>query len=106
LTEAPVKPESPRRPGRRPQHETRSYRLADRYLSRLKEALRASRRESLDVTKNNFARALGISRDTLNSFEREVKVKDTIKKEILIELTIGPTQAVIDYFIAKEQSHG
>ena len=54
-TETPIKPESPRRPGKRPKHETGSYRLVDSYLSRLIEILEGRLEKPFKVTKSKLA---------------------------------------------------
>jgi hypothetical protein len=103
-TETPIKPESPRRPGKRPKHETGSYRLVDSYLSRLKEMLEGRLEKPFKVTKSKLAQALKVSRDTLNVFEREALMDSDTRNKIQAELTAGPTEPVIACFSPRKQS--
>jgi hypothetical protein len=91
-----------RRPGRKPQRVTESYRLVDSYLTTLASVLR-SRNVAIAVTKTKLARALSCSKDTLNLFERESKeLKASTREKLQTELTTGPSETIVAFFIRRQ----
>jgi hypothetical protein len=96
-------PPVPRRPGRKPQRRTKSNALFDSYQARLKDRLRPNgEKAAAKATKANIARALKISKDTLNRFEREhARLESTTREKIATELNNGPTEEVIAYFVSR-----
>jgi hypothetical protein len=95
--------DSRRRPGRKPKRITESYRLVAGYLSKLDVRLSRITASRLKITKANLARAFGISKDTINLFEREsTQVGRTTRDRIQTELTTGPTEEVIAYFVPRK----
>jgi hypothetical protein len=89
-----------RHPGRKPQRLTGSYYLVEEYSLKLEQQLGDRR---IKITKYKIARAIGISKDTMNLFEREsTSLSSPTRERIQMELTSGPTQAVINFFLGPE----
>jgi DNA-binding XRE family transcriptional regulator len=92
------------RPGRKPQRVTDSGRLVDAYTASLISILRDRNIATKTITKNRLARVLGVSRDTLNLFEREGPgLKDKTRAKLQQEFEAGPTETIIALFIERFQ---